>query len=120
MQNFLHEEKIHFFVRFNNCMLLTTSVWKLNSLLANFPKPGLKMMSKNTLSEPQPDSASYIDNYRKIYFHTSEITGFCKSLIVATLGTTLNFGHWILDTALGSQAGGHIQTRARQSISDCS
>ena len=37
MQNFLHEEKIHFFVRLNHYMLIPTSVWKLNSVLANFP-----------------------------------------------------------------------------------
>ena len=37
MQNFLHEEQIHFFVRLNHYILLITSVWKLNSLLPNFP-----------------------------------------------------------------------------------
>ena len=37
MKNFLHEEKIHFFVRLSHYILLKTSVWSLKSLLANFP-----------------------------------------------------------------------------------
>ena len=37
MPNFLHEEKIPFFVRLNHYILLNTPVWKLKSLLANFP-----------------------------------------------------------------------------------
>jgi hypothetical protein len=55
MQNFLHEEKIHIFVRLNPYMLLTTSVWKLNSLLANFPmvwKLCLKILFPNPVDQP--------------------------------------------------------------------
>ena len=37
MQNFLHEKKIHFFVRLGNYLLFTTYVWYLKSLLAIFP-----------------------------------------------------------------------------------
>ena len=36
-KNFLHEEKIHFLVQLYHYILLTTSVWSLKSMLANFP-----------------------------------------------------------------------------------
>ena len=47
MQNFLHEEEVNFFVYY-----------------ITFPY-GLRMMDRNTLSEPQPDSASWIKETSK-------------------------------------------------------
>ena len=56
MQNFLHVKKYIF------CKI--KSLYTINNLcvvidiIANFHPYGLKIMSRNTLSEPQPDSAS--------------------------------------------------------------
>ena len=46
MQNFLHEEKIHFFCKIK-------SIYTINNHCVV-----IKIIARNTLSDPQPDSAS--------------------------------------------------------------
>ena len=58
MQNFLHEEKIPFFCKIKSLYDIDNLCVEIEFIASLFPY-GLKMMSKNTLSEPQPDSASY-------------------------------------------------------------
>ena len=61
MQNFLHEGKIHF------CKI--KSLYTINNLcvvieiIASYFPYGLKIMSRITLSAPQPDSASYLKKH---------------------------------------------------------
>ena len=58
MQNFLHEEKNTFFCKFYSLYTINNLCVVIEIIASYFPY-GLKMMSRNTLSEPQPDSASY-------------------------------------------------------------
>ena len=63
MQNFLHEEKIHFFCKIKSLYIINNFCMVIEIIASYFPY-GLKMMSRNTLSEPQADSASYANIYR--------------------------------------------------------
>ena len=58
MQNFLHEEKIHFFFKIKYLYTIN-KVCVVIEIIASYFHYGLKMMSRNTLSAPQPESASY-------------------------------------------------------------
>ena len=74
MQNFLHEEKIHFLVRLNHYILLTTSVWKLNSLLANIHmvwKWCLKILFLNLILTVL---LTQLEIEKKNWFHTIFVT----------------------------------------------
>ena len=63
MQNFLHEEKIH--VKNKKIKIRIKSLYTINmpcvviEILASYFPYGLKIMSRNTLSEPYTDSALY-------------------------------------------------------------
>ena len=59
MQNFLHEEKIDCFCKIKSLYTINNLCVVIEIIASYFPY-GLKMMSRNTLSEPQPDSASYV------------------------------------------------------------
>ena len=59
MQNFLHEEKIYIFLKIESLYTINNLCVVINIMASYFPN-GLKMMSRNILSEPQPDSAWYL------------------------------------------------------------
>ena len=58
MQNFLHEEKVNFFCKIISIYTINNICVVIEIIATQFSH-GLRMMSRNTLSEPQPDSASY-------------------------------------------------------------
>ena len=57
MQNFLHEEKNTFFCKIKYLHTINNLCVVIEIIASYFPY-GLKIMSRNTLSAPQPDSAS--------------------------------------------------------------
>ena len=57
MQNFLYEEKIHFFCKIKYLYTINNLCVVIEIIARYFPY-GLKIMSRNTFSAPQPDSAS--------------------------------------------------------------
>ena len=58
MLNFLHEEKNTFPCKIKSIYTINNLCVVIEIIASSFPY-GLKMMSRNTLSEPQPNSASY-------------------------------------------------------------
>ena len=63
MQNFLHEKKNTFVCKIISLHTINNLCVVIKIIASYFPY-GLKFMSRNILSEPQPDSASY-PNYWK-------------------------------------------------------
>ena len=57
MQKFLHEEKNTFFCK-SKSIYTSNNLGVVFEIIASYFLYGLKMISKNTLSEPQPDRAS--------------------------------------------------------------
>ena len=58
MPNFLHKENITFFCKIESLYTINNLCVEIKLIASKCPY-GLKMMSKNSLSEHQPDSASY-------------------------------------------------------------
>ena len=57
MENLLHVDKVNFFCK-NISLYTTTNLCVVIEICASEFPYGLRMMSKNTLYEPEPDSAS--------------------------------------------------------------
>ena len=59
MQNFLNQEKNNFFCKIISLYIIN-NLCVVIKIYATFFPYGLRMMSRNILSEPQPDSSSYV------------------------------------------------------------
>ena len=57
MKNFLHGEEIFFFCKIKSLYTINNLCVVIEIIASYFPF-SLKMMSRNTLPEPQPDSVS--------------------------------------------------------------